>query len=175
MPETAAYYLQPLSWHQVGSRPERYELRAIPGRVASLTFRSRYEAVAEGLGASWLFLRKGIFRRSAEVWLLPSSRHLATCRLGFWNSAGSLQLPSGLSLNFSASTWDKSYLVKTDGGALVLSYDFRGFFSLRAPLVWGNQPSPAEELPWLVPFGWFLAVRYYRDVVEAAGAVVVSG
>ena len=48
-------------------------------------------------------------------------------------------------------------------------------FSLRSPLTWGEFPEPAEDFPWLIPFAWFLAVRYYRDVIEAAGAVVAAG
>ncbi|MFN8654654.1 MAG: hypothetical protein U0133_22325 [Gemmatimonadales bacterium] len=175
MTDSAAYYLQPLSWHQTGSRPERYELRAIPGVIADLTFRHKHEATARSPDAAWRFLSKGIFRKSADILLDPSGKVLGSCRLGYWSSHGSLELRPGFTLAFAADTWDKSYSVRAPSGALVFSYDFRGFFSLRSPLTWGEFPEPAEDFPWLIPFAWFLAVRYYRDVIEAAGAVVAAG
>jgi hypothetical protein len=171
----AAYYLQPLSWRQTSARPESYELRAIPGPLASLTFRSRSEAVVEAAAASWRFRTKGLLQRLIEIRSLPAEALVASCRRGYWSSTGIVQLSSGLTLVLAASSWDKTYSVRTDRGALVLSYDFRGYFALHAPLTWGEHPGPAGQHAWLVPFAWFMAVRHYREVIEAAGAVVISG
>jgi hypothetical protein len=69
--------------------------------------------------------------------------------------------------------WDSGYVVETQAHELVLSYHFRGWAALRAPLTRGIEPRPAARLPWLLSFSWYLAVRHYHEVIEAA--VVISG
>lgn len=173
--DPAAFYLQPLSWHQRSRRPETYELRAIPGPIGSLTFQSRRIAVAQTDLATWRFAPKGFLRPTIEVSLLPHSKLLAVCQFPFWGSVGTLAVPAVSVLRLAPTTWDKGYVVKTQTGELVLSYDFRGWGMLRSPVAWGGEPRPAEQLAWLLYFSWYLAVRHYREVIEAAAAVMVSG
>lgn len=175
MSSPTAFYLQPLSWHQIASRPETYELRAIPGTVATLRFAHKYEAIATFPQAEWRFRSRGWFRKTADIFQAPSTTPIASCRLGYWSASAILALSATRILTLAANSWDKTYVVRTERGALVFAYDFRGFFSLRSPLTWGEDSAPAQELPWLIPFAWYLAVRYYHDVIEAAGAVVVAG
>jgi hypothetical protein len=171
----AAFYLQPLSWHQLARRPETYELRALPGPIGSLIFESRRTAVAQTDHAAWRFAPRGVFRRSVEVSLLPHGKLLAVCQFHFWGPTGTLAIPGVPVLRLAPATWDRGYTVKTQAGRLVLSYDFRGWVALRSPLTWGVEPGPAEQLGWLIYLSWYLAVRHYREVIETAAAVIVSG
>jgi hypothetical protein len=140
--------------------------------VVVLTYRHKQEASAQSPDAEWRFAITGLFRRQASIRLIPSDKLLATCRLSYWTSQGTLPIRPNLSLSLTANSWDKTYTVTTHRGELVLLYDFRGLFTLRAPLTWGPASTAAEDFPWLIPFAWFLAVRHYRDVIEAAGGAV---
>jgi hypothetical protein len=172
--DPAAFHLQPLSWHQVSARPEAYELRAIPGPLGRLTFEGRRAATASTLHETWRFLAQGILRPTVIVTPVPVVEVLATCRFGFWGSTASLELSRDTSIRLGPVS-DQSYSARTSAGQDVFSYDLRGFMRLRAPLEWGPASGLVVDYPWLLYFGWYLAVRYYHEILEAAGAAVITG
>ena len=175
MPNALAhYYLQPLSWRQAKGSPEVYDLEAIGGAIGYLRYSGERRAFAQAGDGAWSFEPAGFFRSRIDVRATPGGELVATFHPSFWGVGGRVEVMGGPTFRVKSSRFDSVFTVFQPDGPTLVSYSLASFFGMHSPVTWGDDPSPFERWPWLLPLSWYLAVRHHKEMA-AATAVVSTG
>ncbi|HEY0738648.1 MAG TPA: hypothetical protein VGD69_27265 [Herpetosiphonaceae bacterium] len=164
---------QQLKWSQPKVSKMEYELRSGDQLAATLRFRSSFGsfATAESAAGCWTFKRVGFWQTKVTVRVCDSDTDIATFANNTWSGGGTLTLPDGRKLLVSTNMWQTQYEIKNESETALVRYKMGGVFHLSSQVE--IQPAAMElpELPWLIPFGWYLALMAYKDSAAAAAAV----
>lgn len=162
----------PLRWQQPSASKMEYELLADETLAGTLRFRSMFGslATAESADGCWTFKRVGFWQPKVTVRVCDTPSDLATFTNNTWSGGGTLTLADGRRLLASTNMWTTQYELKTETEASLVRYKLRGVIHLSSTVEIQPTAVGMPELPWLVPFGWYLAVLMYMD---SSGTVAV--
>ncbi|HEY0602103.1 MAG TPA: hypothetical protein VGD58_04285 [Herpetosiphonaceae bacterium] len=160
---------QPLKWNQPKASKMEYELRSGDQLAATLRFRSSFGsfATAQSAGGCWTFKRVGFWQTKVTIRVCDSDTDIATF-VNNWKGGGTLTLPDGRKLLVSTNMWLSRFEIKNESDVALMRYNMSGLIHLSSEVE--IQPAAMElpELPWLVPFGWYLALLAYMDSSASA-------
>lgn len=147
-----------------------YELRSDQQIAATLRFRSSFGsfATAESAEGCWTFKRVGFWQTKVTVRACDSDTDIATFVNNTWSSGGTLTLPDGRKLLVSTNMWSTKYQIKTESETALIRYTMGGLIHLSSEVEILPAAADLPELPWLVAFGWYLALLAYMDSTAAA-------
>jgi len=163
-------------WTQPSMMEHRYELVVDDDVAATLEFRSAFGsfATARSADGAWTFKRSGFWKPRATVRVEGADTDLATFHNHSWHHGGTLELPDGRALSANTNFWETRYEFRDAQGTPLVTYrDFAGLLRLSATVEVHEAARGLAELPWLVPFGGYLAILMRRD--SAAAAAAASG
>ncbi len=163
-----------LVWSQPSAFAMDYELRAGEDLVARLVFRSSFGTLATATAAegTWTFKRVGFWQPVVTVRREGSDEDLAVFRNNTWSSGGTLQLRDGHEYRADSNFWMTEFRFMTEGDRpLVIFRRISGVFHTSAEVDVRPEARAMVEVPWIVPFGWYLTVMMQRDTA-ATGAIV---
>lgn len=163
-----------LQWVQPSGFKMEYELRDGETLAATLRFRSSFGslATAESADGCWTFKRIGFWQPTVTVRVCGQEANLATFKNNTWSSGGTLELTDGRKYQASTNFWATKYEFKSDAGEELVSYKQIGGLLHMSSLVSIHPPAALiAEMPWVVPFGWYLTVMMYMDSAASSAAV----
>ena len=161
-----------LRWEQPSANRLEYELRAGDVGLGRLHFPSSFKNIANASNADgeWTFDRPGFWQRRVLV-MDRSGRELAAFEPNFWRGGGLLILPDGRQWPTSSNFWATQYHLFDENQEHLLAYTgIGGFFHASCDLTIHPICRDLPELPWLVPFGWYVIMMNRRDSAAAAAA-----
>lgn len=172
MSEMSVLVGRELKWEQPSSSKQIYELLYFNSSVCTLhlesSFNSRASAVNEE--GRWLFDRKGFWQRQAFVYT-PEGVELAVYNANTWRQGGTLILPNGRTWIAKSNFWATQFVISTeDEQPLISITKIGGIFHYSAFVEIHSLAKNLPELPWLVPFAWYLVLLQMRDSAAAAAA-----
>jgi hypothetical protein len=176
MQSLSALSAQELTWTQPNASRMEYELRADDTIAATLRFRSMFGsfATAESADGCWTFKRVGFWTTRITIRPCGSDQDIASFVNNTWSGGGTLTLPDGRKLLASTNMWMSQYEFKNENDASLLRFELSGLIHLSAAVEIQPAGQSLPELPWLVPFGWYLAILMYLDTSAASTGVVVT-
>jgi len=159
-----------LRWSQPNGLKMEYELREGETLAATLRFRSSFGslATAESADGCWTFKRVGFWHPLITVRASNEETSLATFKNNTWTNGGTLEFADGRRCLASTNFWATKYALASEAGLDLVSYEHVGGF-IRMSSTATIHPPAAEirEMPWVVPFGWYLAILMYMDSAAA--------
>ena len=149
-----------------------YELRAGDEPIATVRFRSSFGsfATAESEDGCWTFKRVGFWRTRATIRECGSDMDIALFKNNTWSGGGTLELPDGRKILATTNLWQTSFEFKTETGEALVRFKTKGLVHFSATVEIPPDAAVAPELPWMVMFGWYLAVMMYMDSASIAGS-----
>lgn len=161
-----------LRWVQPLVLSRAYELRHDEEIVATLSFRSAFGSLATARSAdgAWTFKRVGFFQTRATVRAENEQADLAVFEPHTWKGGGTLRLPDGRTIQVTTNLWQSRIEFLLEEDRVLFRYRTEGFVRQEADLEILPDAERLPELPWLLPFGWYLAVMLH----EQHGVVIVS-
>lgn len=162
-----------LEWVQPSAWKMEYELRAGDELLATLRFRSSFGsfATAESADGCWTFKRVGFWQTRVTIRRCGSDTDIATFKNNTWSGGGTLELPDGREILATTNLWQTNFEFKTEAGETLVRFKTGGLVHLSATVEIQPDAAGVPELPWVVMFGWYLAVMMYMDTASTAGAV----
>lgn len=154
-----------------------YELSAGGLIAATLRFRSSFGSFATAASGDgvWTFKRVGFWQNRATIRAAGAETDLAAFKNNTWSGGGTLELPDGRKYLADSNFWSTRYEFKRETGAPLLSYTKVGGLLRMASLVDIHGLSKEiMEMPWIVSFGWYLAVMLNMDSAATVATVVAS-
>ena len=160
-----------INWKQPNAFKMEYELRAGEEVIGTLNFRSSFGsmATAECVDGCWTFKRTGIFKPKVTIRVCDSENEIGVFNNNTWSGGGTLELTNGQKLMASTNFWQTNFEITTESGRSLIQYHHSGVVRLSSKVNILPAATGYPELPWLVMFGWYLAVLLNRDS-GAAGA-----
>jgi hypothetical protein len=162
-----------LRWVQPHALKMEYELLDGDLPAATLRFRSSFGsfATAESADGRWTFKRVGFWQTRATIRAEGSDREIAAFRNATWRNGGSLELPDGRRYLASNNFWMTQFALTTVEGEALVSYrKVAGVLHMSADVTIAPPAAVVAEMPWLVAFGWYLAVMAHLDSSSVAAA-----
>lgn len=165
---------RPMRWVQPKMLDMAYELLDGDALVATLAFRSSFGSFAtfRTSDGAWTFKRVGFWQTSATVRAEGQSADLARFLPNTWSAGGTLTLSDGRALKITTNLWQSKIECLRGDGETLFRYDTEGFIRQEASLTVGHLAGGMPELPWLIGFGWYLAVTLHQD--SSAAIVIMS-
>jgi hypothetical protein len=160
-----------LRWSQPSGFKMHYELRDGEILAATLRFRSSSGslATAESADGCWTFKRVGFWHPVITVRASSTEASLATFKNNTWTNGGTLQFPDGHRCLVSTNFWATTYEIGTEAGQGLVSYERIGGLLRMSSKVTIHPPTgQIRDMPWVVPFGWYLAILMYMDSAVAS-------
>lgn len=172
MPRLSELVGRELQWVQPSSTKQFYELQAGDVVVCTLHMESSFNSRATAVNAdgSWSFDRKGFWQRESFI-NDANGEELARYKANTWRQGGTLVLPNGRNYIVKSNFWSTQFFVSTqDDQPLVSLTKIGGVFHYSGWVEIHSLARNLPELPWLVPFAWYLVMLQYRDSAAAAAA-----
>ncbi len=160
-----------LKWIQPHALKYEFELQVDGELAATLRLKSSFGsfATAESADGCWTFKRVGFWETRATVRACDSETDIATFKNNTWKGGGTLVLADGRKYLVNTNFWQTQYEFKTETGERLFGYtNIGGVMHLSARVQIEPQVVNLPELPWLVMFGWYLALMMHRDSAAAA-------
>jgi hypothetical protein len=160
-----------LKWVQPSALKQEFELQTDGEVAATLRLKSSFGsfATAESADGCWTFKRVGFWQTRATVRACDSETDIATFKNNTWKGGGTLELADGRKYLANTNFWQTQYEFKTETGERLFGYtNIGGVMHLSARVQIEPQAVNLPELPWLVMFGWYLALMLHRDSAAAA-------
>ncbi len=160
-----------LKWVQPSAFKQEFELQVDGELAATLRLKSSFGsfATAESADGCWTFKRVGFWQTRATVRACDSETDLAAFKNNTWKGGGTLELADGRKYLASTNFWQTEFEFKTETGERLFGYKhIGGVMHLSAQVQIEPQTATLPELPWLVMFGWYLALMLHRDSASAA-------
>lgn len=163
---------QELEWVQPSALKMKYELHAGEELTATLRFRSSFGtfATAESADGCWTFKRVGFWKTRATIRSCNSDTELGLFQNNNWSGGGTLELPDGRKLRATTNMWQTNLEFKTEAGETIVGFRVGGLVHLSAKVEIQPHAAAMSELPWVVMFGWYVAVMMYMDSASTAGS-----
>ncbi len=162
-----------LRWEQPSTWRQEYQLRSADHIAGKLEFASSWKAVATATSSEgeWTFDRPGFWQRRAIVYLNNPDAPLAVYQYKTWSNNGSLTLADGRVFQASTNFWTTRFVIHDEAMQPVLNlFNIRGFMRSSCELQISPTARDLPELPWLVPFCWYLVIMLIRDASTTAAA-----
>lgn len=162
-----------LQWTQPAASKQEYELLAADLVVCRLHVHSSFSTLATATSSegTWLFNRPGFWQHKATVRTEENPETLATFSSNVWKGGGVLDLQNGRCIQTKTNFWATNYRILDEMENDLISYvNIRGFFRSACNVEIHPLARNLAELPWLVPFGWYLIMMQHRDNSAAAAA-----
>lgn len=165
---------QSLKWTQPSALKKQYELRLRDELIATLSFRSALGSFATGESADgcWTMKRVGFWRTRATIRVRDSDVDIASFRDNTWTSGGTLRFADGRELLAVTSFWKSKFVFEDAQHQELILLHSGGLLHLSSTVEVRPRARAMAELPWLVLFGWYLAIQKHED--EAAVAAAAS-
>ena len=167
-----------LKWTQPRAFEREYELKDGDEIVAALRFRSMLgsHATAQTADGEWTFKRVGFFRTWVSIRALGSDQEIAIFRNSTWSGGGTLELPDGRRLPANTNFWGSTYEFKSESGETLVRYHrLRGVVHFSSAVEISAAAAAMPELPWLVPLGWYLALKMQDDSTAGGATAAAAG
>ncbi len=162
-----------LKWEQPSGMKQLYELYAGDLAVCTLHLDSSFNSRATGFNAegSWSFDRKGFWQRQSIIRETGGTGDLALYNANTWRQGGTLELSNGRRYVVKFNFWMTQFSLTTeDEQPLISITKIGGVFHYSGLVEIHNLAKNLPELPWLVPFAWYLVMLQFRDSAAAAAA-----
>jgi hypothetical protein len=159
-----------LHWNQPSGFKMEYELRDGETLAATLRFRSSFGslATAESADGRWTFKRVGFWHPVITVRASNEEATLATFKNKTWTDGGTLEVPDGRRCLVSTNFWSTRYAISSEEGQDLVRYEhIGGLMRMSSTVTVHPSATQFRELPWVVPFGWYLAILMYQDSAAA--------
>jgi len=167
-----------LRWTQPGVMRREYELQDGGETIAALRFESAFgsRATAESPEGTWTFKRVGFWQPRVTVRAAGTDSDIASFTHSLWSAGGTLELPDGRRIRTSTNFWGSSYELKSEEGESLVRFSKVGGV-LHASSRVEITPAGArlKEPPWLVPLGWYLALKMRDDAAGGGAAAAAAG
>jgi hypothetical protein len=150
----------------------RFEIRTGDSIIASLSFHRFLgsRAYVESENGSWTFRRTGFLPRRISIQVADQEMEIAVYVENMWTKGGTLRLLDGREFRVRANFWLTRFeILSPDGSVMVRYTGIRGFLHRSAAVRILPEAGALEELPWLVPLGWYIAVMALRSRSARAG------
>ena len=160
-----------LKWVQPSALKQEFELQTDGEVAATLRLKSSFGsfATAESADGCWTFKRVGFWQTRATVRTCDSETDIATFKNNTWKGGGTLELADGRKYLANTNFWQTEFEFKTETGERLFGYKhIGGVMHLSAQVQIEPPAATLPELPWLVMFGWYLALMLHRDSASAA-------
>ncbi|HCS40513.1 MAG TPA: hypothetical protein DIW44_13135 [Anaerolineaceae bacterium] len=162
-----------LHWVQPSSMKQYYELQAGDVAVCTLHLESSFNSRATAVTAdgSFEFDRKGFWQRQSTIRAAGGMEDIALYNANTWRQGGTLVLPNGRTYMVKSNFWSTQFYVTTqDEQPLISITKIGGVFHYSGNVEILSLAKNLPELPWLVPFAWYLVMLQFRDSASAAAA-----
>ncbi|MBA4385328.1 MAG: hypothetical protein C0410_11380 [Anaerolinea sp.] len=162
-----------LQWVQPKAMKQDFELHFGDTPICTLHMASSFNSRATAVNdeGSWDFDRHGFWQRQVTIRETGGMEDLALYNANTWKVGGTLILPNGHTYLVKSNFWMTQHqLTTTDGQNLISVTNLRGVFHYSGSVEIHSLARNLAELPWLVPFGWYLIMMQYRDSAAAAAA-----
>lgn len=162
-----------LKWVQPHALKQEFELQVDGELAATLRLKSSFGsfATAQSADGCWTFKRVGFWQTRATVRACDSEIDIATFKNNTWKGGGTLELADGRKYLANTNFWQTEWAFNTETGERVFGYkNIGGVMHLSALVQIEPHVVSLPELPWMVMFGWYLALMLHRDSAAAAAA-----
>lgn len=162
-----------LQWVQPSGMKQYYELQAGDVAVCTLHLDSSFNSRANAVNAdgSWDFDRKGFWQRQATIRATGGMADLALYNANMWRQGGTLTLPYGRNYLAKFNFWNTQFTFKNEHEqALISITKIGGVFHYSGNVEIHSLAKNLPELPWLVPFAWYMVMLQFRDSAAAVAA-----
>lgn len=149
----------PLLWVQPGLLARSWELRDSDDIVATLEWKSSYQAAAVGVTAdgSWSLRLDGFIRSSVTLSRLDGDQPDVVFRaLPSFN--GTLELPGERVFSWDSNFWLTKWIWSSDEGLDLMRMTRNLSLRTEGGLEWDPRMSDIDELPRLAILGWYLII-----------------
>ena len=162
-----------LRWVQPRLTERRFELQHGDESVATLSFRSAFGsfATARTADGAWTFKRVGFWQTRATVRAQDGLTDLAVFEPKTWSGGGTLRLATGEPILVTTNLWQSKIEFQLAQHHVLFRYLTEGFLRQQAELEILPAGKTRPDLPWLLPFGWYLVVMMHQD---SNSVVIVS-
>jgi hypothetical protein len=167
-----------LKWIQPRATARDFELKDGEETVAMLEFRSTFGSLAAATTAEgrWSFKRVGFWTPHVTIRPADTETEIALFRNRTWSAGGTLVLPNAEPIRANTNFWQTAFdFIDERDQPLVRYRKVGGMFHLSSLVEITPQGAGLELLPWLVPFGWYLAIKMRDDASGAAAAAAAAG
>lgn len=150
----------------------RFEIRTGDSIVASLSFHRFLgsRARVESENGCWTFRRTGFLPKRISIHVTGQEMEIAGYVENMWTKGGTLRLLDGREFGVRANFWLTRFEILSADGSLIVRYSrVRGLLHRSAAVRILPEAGALEELPWLVPLGWYIAVIALRNRSARAG------
>jgi hypothetical protein len=160
-----------LRWIQPRLTERRFELQVGHESVATLSFRSSFGSLATVRTAdgAWTYKRIGFWKTRATVRALGGLTDLGVFDPNTWSCGGTLRLSTRESILVTTNLWQSKIEFQLAEHHALFRYLTEGFLRQQAELEILPAAKTRADLPWLLPFGWYLVVMMHQD----SSAVVI--
>ena len=88
-----------------------------------------------------------------------------------WSGGGALELPNGRKILATTNLWQTNFEFRTEAGQALVRFKTSGLVHFSAAVEIQPDAAGMPELPWVVMFGWYVAVMMYMDTASATGTI----
>lgn len=162
-----------LKWEQPSGMKQLYELHAGEQTFCTLHLASSFNSRANAVNSegSWDFDRLGFWQRQVTIHAAGEVDELALYNANTWRQGGTLTLRSGRHYLVKINFWNTQFIITTEDEQNLISITkIAGVFHYSGYVEIHSLARNLPELPWLVPFGWYLVMLRIRDSAAAAAA-----
>jgi len=165
MKQLAGTVCNSLRWTQPHLSDRRFDLRNQEELLATLWFRnaSRSVATARSAGGRWTFKRVGPWQTRATVRAAGDTADLAGFDYHTWGRGGTIRLADGRAVRVTSSHQQGEVEFLFTEEQPLFRYRTDGFLLRQSDVDVLASLERMADLPWLLPFGWYLAVMMYQD------------
>jgi hypothetical protein len=161
-----------LVWEKPRALRREFELRSGEEVLATLRWsKGWWSTLAEATSAEeqWTFKRSGFWKPKVTARRPGSETDLATFELG-WNGAGVLTLTGGATYRWdNEGFWGNAFVWKDPAGNPLVRFHHQ-MMKNKGEVEVSPSASTLADLPFLIVFGWYLAVSLMEERSAAAGA-----
>jgi hypothetical protein len=163
-----------LRWIQPSVVDRAYELRHADDTVGTLVFRSAFGSFATGRTAEgcWTFKRVGFWQTQATVRVEGATSDLAIFEHSTWRGGGTLRLIGGRSIRVTTRLWQSKIEFLMPEDRVLFRYLTDGFLRQQSDLQVLPPLQAMPDMPWLLLFGWYLALMMHED--DATHVAIVA-
>ena len=161
-----------LTWAQQSAFKNSFEFHFGGELVATLQFPKMRAtvAIAETGDGAWKFERTGFWKSKILITSTNSADALGSYTSNPWKGGGILELPDGRKFITWRSFWSGRFEFRTEAGETLFQIQSHGAFRLKASVRINRRAVHVPELPWMIPFAFYLGVLARNDAAGAAAA-----
>jgi hypothetical protein len=156
-----------LKWIQPVALKREFELLSDDQVMVRLVFRGSFDslAMAEGLEGCWTFQRTWAWITRVHVRVCNTEDDIAVFRPHLLRGGGVIYLNQGRELLVRSNFQETEYKVETPQRELLIRLKTTGAIQPSAQFEVLPLATQYAELPWLIPFSWYLWLLSSMEIV----------